>query len=542
MNGHRTLVLAFDGLSFQYLDAFDLPAFESLRDRGVEASLTSTHPPWTGSAWPSMYTGTDPSHHGVYAFFDFEGCHPDTADIVSRTDVDAPALWNYLSGDGESSVVLNMPVTHPAEQIDGTLIPGYLAPEKTPGYPEGVRAELSDAIGEEYSIYATDETADDEAKKLEAYVDLIEMRKRSVKHLLANEAWELGVAQVQKTDAVFHNFTERDAFRSVYAAADDLLGSVLAAVDDDVNVVVCSDHGIGPNDGYVIHVNEVLRRRGFVETTTDSDTPSLSERTTAEKDETAEAVSESSDPSIVSNAVSLAERGLNTVGVTSADVYTAAHRLGVDSFLMDLLPEDADVGEDVDWHRSKAYCRIGSELGVRINLQGREPNGVVPQSEYQQVRDEILRTLSALRTPDGDPAFEWVKPREEVYDGAHTEAACDVLFRPAEMNHGVVASLTGRPFIPADKYNHKIDGVFIAAGPDIASASGLERLSLTDVAPTTMALLGKDVPARMTGTVPETVLDVPVSRREYADVPYGTDGDGIGEGDVEERLEDLGYI
>jgi predicted AlkP superfamily phosphohydrolase/phosphomutase len=489
-----------------------------------------------------MYTGTGPSHHGVYSFFDFEDCHPDTADIVSRADVDAPALWNYLSDDGDSSVVLNMPVTHPSESIDGTLIPGYLAPEDTAGYPEGVREELSDAIGEEYSIYAQEETADDETKKLDTYVDLIEMRKRSIKHLLADEEWELAVAQVQKTDAVFHNFSELDAFRRVYAAADDLLGSVLAAVGDDVNVVVCSDHGIGPNDGYVIHVNEVLRRQGFVETAADSDVPSLSERTTAEEDDPVETPPDADGPSLVSNAVSMVERALKAVGVTSADVYTAAHRLGVDSFLMDLLPEDADVGEHVDWHRSKAYCRIGSELGVRINLRGREPNGVVPQTEYHEVRDEIIRILSSLRTPDGDPAFEWVKPREEVYDGDHTDAACDVLFRPAEMNHGVVANLVGRPFIPTDKFNHKIDGVFIAAGPDIDSANDLERLSLTDVAPAAMALLGKDVPARMTGTVPDAVLNVPVSRCEYANVPYGSDSDGVGEGDVEERLEDLGYI
>ncbi len=41
---------------------------QSIRKEGVETELESTFPPWTGSAWPSIYTGVDPAHHGVYSF------------------------------------------------------------------------------------------------------------------------------------------------------------------------------------------------------------------------------------------------------------------------------------------------------------------------------------------------------------------------------------------------------------------------------------------------------------------------------------------
>src|SRR6056297_483582 len=110
---HNTVVVGFDALDFRYLDAFEssLPNFERLRSEGVEAPLESTFPPWTGSAWPSMYTGTDPSHHGTYGFFRHDN-YPDEGDVVSRADVDAPALWNYCSSEGLSSVVCNVPVTH----------------------------------------------------------------------------------------------------------------------------------------------------------------------------------------------------------------------------------------------------------------------------------------------------------------------------------------------------------------------------------------------------------------------------------------------
>ena len=106
-----TVILGLDALSIEYVDQFDLPNIESLQERGVSASLRSTFPPWTGSAWPSIYTGVEPSHHGVYSFFDFSDGYPDEADLISRNDVRAPALWDYLSQVGTSSVVLNVPVT-----------------------------------------------------------------------------------------------------------------------------------------------------------------------------------------------------------------------------------------------------------------------------------------------------------------------------------------------------------------------------------------------------------------------------------------------
>jgi len=126
-----------------------------------------------------MYTGVDPSYHGVYSFFDFDDGYPDEADLVSRNDVRAPALWDYLSHVGTSSVVPNVPITHPVESIDGALLPGYLAPEGAEGHPAGIREDLSAALGETYRIYATEETGDADEAMLESHVDLIDFRRRA---------------------------------------------------------------------------------------------------------------------------------------------------------------------------------------------------------------------------------------------------------------------------------------------------------------------------------------------------------------------------
>lgn len=540
----KTVVLGFDALDFRYLDEFQdsLPNFAALRADGVEAPLASTFPPWTGSAWPSMYTGTDPSHHGVYGFFHYGTDYPDDATLASRNDVKAPAIWNYLSSLERSTIVMNVPVTHPADPIEGVLIPGYLAAEDEETHPPEIREELRAALGEDYRIYSRAEMSDDPDEKREGYLDLIRMRGDAAIHLLTEHEWDVAVIQVQKTDAVFHNFDDGATFRRVYEAADDMLGRVRETAGD-ANVVVCSDHGIGPVTGYNIYVNQILANHGFVETTDRATGKSLA-------DEKAEFTGQGShgsdsDDGLLVSAFSAADSLLGAVGLSPGDVYGLAQRAGIASALMKVVPRSyvSSVSESVDWRRSAAYCRSNTELGVRINLEGRESDGVVPEGEYEAVRDEIIDLLSDLRTPDGEPAFDFVKRREEVYDGPYTEDACDVLFMPKDMNNAVATKLIGNEFVPIEKYDHQRDGAFIAHGPAFDGSVDLDELSLTDVAPTIMAAVGLPVPAAMTGSVPDGLLAGPVTREEYEDVSFGGGADGRDDEDeMEDRLESLGYL
>lgn len=552
----KTVIFGFDGLDFRYLDRFEssLPNIRALRDRGVEAPLESTHPPWTGSAWPSMYTGTDPSYHGVYSFFSHGG-YPDDGSLVSRTDVRQPALWDYLTSEGARSVVMNVPVTHPAEPINGVLIPGYLAGKDEPGHPAGVRDDLSDELDEEYTIYSANELSDDADRKFEGYLELIDKRRRAAVSLLEREEWELALIQVQKTDAVFHNFDAEDRFRAIYEAADRLVGDVLETTGEDVNVILCSDHGIGPVTGYSIHINEILREHDFLVTTDEGDRLSI-------RDEKASLLADGDDPlgdkpepdssgattgrsAVLERTLHAGRRAASRFGLEPADIYTAAERIGLESALMRFLPDTLQTvaNEDIDWLASKAYCPDGTRMGVRINLAGREPDGVVSPSEYEAVRSDLIDLLSGLETPDGEPAFDFVCRREDLFDGPYIEHAPDICFLPAGMNHSVSGGLYGRTFVSLETYSHKPDGVFVGAGPGLSDHSP-DRLSLTDVAPIAMGLLGRPVPTTMTGSVPDGLLVDETQRADYGDVPYGDVSieQSTEDSEVTDRLEDLGYL
>ncbi len=554
----KTVVIGLDALDSRYLERYaeSLPALTSLRDRGVVAPLEATHPPWTGSAWPSMYTGCEPSHHGVYGFFRYDG-YPDDGTLVSRADVDRPALWDYLSSAGRPSIVLNVPVTHPADDIEGVLLPGYLAPEDEPSHPPAVRDRLESTLGEPYRIYSSHETSDDKPAKLAGYLELIDLRRRAACALLEDEPWDFAFIQVQKTDAVFHNFDDDEAFRAIYEAADRLVADVLETVGEDVNVLVCSDHGIGPVSGYSIYVNEILREHGYVTAAEGEDAQHATQLSSVKSSLTdGDGAKRAPDGPSASSASTSGDREARSVraltwavdrlGVQPAAVYRAAERIGLEGTLRRLTPDSvvAAASDAVDWRRSKAYCADGTRLGVRINLEGREPSGVVPQSAYEDVRTDLISFLSAYETPDGEPAFEMVCRREEVYDGPHLERAPDVLLRPTAMNHNVKTDLYGRTTVPLEAYDHKRTGVFLAAGPDIDSEwPGTKPLSLTDVAPVTMALLRQPVPETMTGDVPASLLRIPHERETYDELEYGTTAITATDTDsVTNRLEDLGYL
>lgn len=328
----------------------------------------------------------------------------------------------------------------------------------------------------------------------------------------------------------------------MYEATDELVGTVLDLVGENANVIVCSDHGIGRATGYQIYVNEVLRGHGLVETAVDSEGPSMRN----EKQQLMGRCSKAeTSPLLLAHAVSAVARMLDHTSVTPGRVYRHAERLDIDSALKKLLPAGTSVLPEVDWQASHAYCRSSSELGIRINLEGREPNGVVSRSEYEPLRSRIVEILSELRTPDGQPAFEFVVPREDIYDDPYAEDACDVLFLPKGMNNVARTGLPGERVLPVDTATHKSEGAFIAAGPGFDRSADLNRLELPGIAPAIMALLGCDIPSRMTGTVPDGLLNVPVSYGEYSDVKFNTgraDTDAGSDRQVRERLEDLGYI
>lgn len=534
------LVFGVDALCGEVLSRLPpgtTPTIDRLIGEGASGPLESQLPPWTPSAWPSIYTGVNPGKHGVFGFLRFEGYD---WDVVNATDVREHAVWELLSDHGRRSVVVNVPVTHPPGEFDGALIPGYVAPADPTCHPEGLLSEVRDAIGG-YRLYneqLVEGATRDE--RVDGYEELVEMRGRAFRYLLDRERPDFGFLQFQQSDTVFHEFPEDDdAVERVYRAIDDEIAETLDAADPEVTLLV-SDHGIGPIGDVEFRPNAYLRDRGDVRTSTTAEKPSWSqlsrERLRTDGDD-GEGDSDTALP------IALAEHvlsGLARVGLTSQRIGAALAAVGLDDAVARVVPSDLvrAGSEHVAFADSRAYMRDRIELGLRINAAGREPEGKVDAAEYEAFREALADDLGSLSTPAGEPVFDDVLTREEVYNGPYVEEAPDLLLVPRDFDVFLSATVREKPFGPAqESWSHKLHGITAVAGDDIPPID-LQGAHLYDVAPTVLSALGVPVSDRMDGSA----LPVVEETERASPPPYEGGSEPTEDADVEDRLSNLGYL
>ena len=533
--GPQLLLIGLDAGSLPVLESlFDrdrLPTLERLFDTGASGPLESQIPPWTASAWPSMYTGKNPGKHGVFDFLSFDGYD---WEVVNATHVRERAIWELLSDNGISSVVVNVPVTHPARSFDGALIPGMTAPENPQCHPDGILEDVESAIGE-YRIYP--QSGPEPPRSTESYQRTVECRGAAFRYLLEEFDPGFGFLQFQQTDSIFHERPgDTDLVEAVYEAVDREIERTLEAAEPET-VMIVSDHGIGRMNGCEFRVNEFFREHGYVTAQSGGEgMPTWSrafENDLLDGEEAGE-----HDPGLLERGIELAARG----GLTTQRIAGALDRVGLKEPIGRRIPNDVirAGSEQVDFPESIAYVRSKSELGVRLNVEGREPAGRVSESAYHEVRSELIEQLRAIRTPSGDPMFEAVEPRETYFQGPHVDRGPDIVTVPHRFDNAIVAGLPGSQFgEPVEPWNHKRTGVIAAHGTAITPDVRLGGAHLFDVAPTICSLFDVPVDDDMDGE-PLPIVEPSDSRSypAYQPGPRATTSDA----EVQDRLSDLGYL
>lgn len=182
-----------------------------------------------------------------------------------------------------------------------------------------------------------------------------------------------------------------------------------------------------------------------------------------------------------------------------------------------------DQESEVDWSATSAY---GTGNYIHINQQGREPNGVVPAADVNQIKKKLIRKLLALKDPATKRRPVRVAGEKEDFEhlGANGAGVGDVVFclrsgYQATNNRGEIFS----PTIPLHEFtsghdhfwplDRRIHTRFFAAGPSFKRGyvhSAIEHV--TDVAPTVCAALGIESPADCRGHVMEQLLTEPPVR------------------------------
>ena len=120
-------LLGLDGTPFGLIQSlFEkgiMPNMAEISRRGKVARMASTIPDVSSVAWTTFMTGVNPGRHGIFGFVDLKpGTY--TSYFPNATHVRSPTLWHLLGKEGRRSVIVNMPSTYPAQELDGIQGPG----------------------------------------------------------------------------------------------------------------------------------------------------------------------------------------------------------------------------------------------------------------------------------------------------------------------------------------------------------------------------------------------------------------------------------
>lgn len=159
----------------------------------------------------------------------------------------------------------------------------------------------------------------------------------------------------------------------------------------------------------------------------------------------------------------------------------------------------------VDWSKTTAWGSGGYYGRLWLNVQGREPEGVVPPEQYERVRAEIVAKLAGMVDPVGQPLHNICFKPEEIYHEVRNVSS-DLIIYFGDPHWRSVGSLghadiyTFENDTGPDDANHAQDGLIIYYDPrQRLGGQQLSGLQLMDVAPTILQLMGLPVPSEMQG-------------------------------------------
>ncbi|HDP35242.1 MAG TPA: hypothetical protein ENN29_09060 [Candidatus Hydrogenedentes bacterium] len=403
----RVLLIGLDGadpeLTARWMGEGRLPHLQALAAHGAFAPLRGVVPPVTYPAWTTCVTGVNPGRHGIV---DFTTMVPGRYAIrfLNSADRKAPALWNILSDAGKRVCVLGVPGAYPPEPVNGVFLSGFDSPvadgvDRSCVYPAAAWPRVRRwrfAPFQEHRI-----TPDWYGAALRLLGETITEKTEIAGQLLEEEPWDFFMAVFGEADTASHHFWPLEDARSprrradsnapehpirrVYERLDGAVGALAAAAGPDALVMVVSDHGFGGAGVETVHLNNLLAEYGCLR-------------------------------------------------------YGAAHDAPLKRWALRLLPargrgalfrrfrgaatrvESRARFGGIDWRHTRAWSdELDYFPSLRVNLEGREPGGIVPRKEYESAVAELCALLET------SPAVARALPRDAVYTGEWTTRAPDII-------------------------------------------------------------------------------------------------------------------
>ena len=530
-----------------------MPNVAALMADGTTARLHSTRAYRSGQAWTQFLAGHEVDYGPRWNSLVFD---PDTYEARS---VPARPFGAFYADSGLNVLALDVPELALDPSVDGVQITAWGG--HSPGYPRashppGILRDLDREVGP-HPAAANDlpsgwHRPDAQRRILRGLHEGAARRVEAARWLQGRDPdWDLELVVMSEAHSageyLWHGIdaahplhdhpdaaTAGDDLRAVYARLDEEIGALRASAPDDAVVVVFSVHGMTTSHGdtpSLVLLPELLHRLRF-------GAPFL-------RDPDQERWRRAGFPPVVpprgqewgsfmteqvldrpwaARLRSGARRYVPPGAVRSLRSLGRARRSGGDGPVgvlgkpiaaeTDLRPDEIEATVSsmeyhvAGWYRPfrpsmRAFALPTFSDGyVRINLEGREREGVVAPADYEAACDEVEAELRRCTNPrTGEPVVAEIlrvgrgDPRDA--DTPYPDlvigwrGVVDALHHPEV---GVVG-----PFPIHRTGTHTPNGFCVIAGPGVP-AGVVESRDVVDLPPTLLHLLGRAVPPRLAGS------------------------------------------
>ncbi len=433
-----------------------LPNLRRLMDHGVYGNLESCTPAITVPAWSVMTSSKDPGTLGIYGFRNRADYSYDKMNIATGSAVKEDRVWDILSRSGKQVNVVGVPGTYPPRPVNGCLVGCFLTPSIASNYtyPPEFKEEIKQWVGE-YQVDVKDFRTEDKAYLLKQIYEMTETRFKLVKKMLVEKPWDFFMFVEMGVDRIHHglwSYTDEKHWR--YQPNNPFIDSIR-------DYYIYLDREIGemlnllPPDTMVMVVSD-------------------------------------HGAQCMAGGIAINEwlyrEGLLVLADTAPTKMTPLERV------------------KIDWSKTQAWSSGGYYARIFMNVQGREPNGVIAPADYERERDELARRLIAIPGPAGQDIGTRVFKPEEIYHQVNNVAP-DLIVYFGDLAWRSVGSLgldsiyTFENDTGPDDANHAQQGLFILYDPARDLGGRRIQAQIMDVAPTVLHYLGEPIPADMQGKI-----------------------------------------
>lgn len=410
-NGPSVLAIGIDAaestLVRQMIDQGELLSLRSLLAAGKWLEVRSPSTIGSGAVWPTFLTGEEPATHGIYSEWKWL---PDTMSLRRYEGHHLTPFWKTWLEQGVSVGVFDVPFAPPVGVTKGFEVCEWWAHDSTAAglraNPEPVRSLVAEATAHPLSanrfFTSTPESksnlkelaaACSEGARLRAVLvqRLIEQTNPQVSlvvfpelHHAGHQLWHTVAPDHWVYNALESNGDSPDRgslLRDVYRAVDQQIGALVNSVSSDTTVMVFALHGMRPALGFPAFLGPLLCERGF------SSRESWSSQSWTKRALSLFAATKRRAPT-----------GLKKLYYQLTPI-TATYKLARPT----MLPA-------YDWTKTRAFSLPTDQYGwIRINLIGRESQGVVPPDEYDALCAELKQMLLSLASEGGELLVQEVR-------------------------------------------------------------------------------------------------------------------------------------